>query len=318
MFACIDLGSNSFHLLIARQINGQHEIVERFSEKVQLGAGLLSNGLIQPEAFDRGLECLAHFVSAMNAHPVEHRWAVGTNALRIAKNADDFLKAAADLGIDIDVVSGEEEAALVYAGVSSAMPVLPDSQLVVDIGGGSTEIVFGHDMQRSAVFSLPIGCVSWRDKWFSDLEQDPQGVEEHLLAAAEDARQVFSEVAEQLREERWQSVRASSGTAKMLSLICSARESGSTAPEGVSLDTLKLLQADVIRTAVDPAFELPGLKSSRRELVLPGWSVLLGFMQALHVETLEFSPAALREGMLYYMREGSLRNEAPLHVLKAS
>lgn len=319
MFACIDLGSNSFHLLIARLENGQHEIVERFSEKVQLGAGLMSNGLIQQDAFERGLECLAHFVSAMDAHPVEHRWAVGTNALRIARNAGDFLKAASELGIDIDVVSGEEEAALVYAGVSSAMSVLPESQLVVDIGGGSTEIVFGHGMQRSAVFSLPIGCVSWRDKWFSELDSEDQaGIEKKLLAAADDARQVFSQVAEQLCEEHWESVRASSGTAKMLSLICSARESGEVTPEGVSIDTLKALQAEVVRTAIDPEFELPGLKSSRRELVLPGWSVLRGFMEALQVETLEFSPAALREGMLYYMREGSLRNEAPLHVLKAS
>lgn len=318
MFACIDLGSNSFHLLIARQLNGKHEVIERFSEKVQLGAGLMKDGLIQTEAFERGLECLKHFVTAMESHPVEHTWAVGTNALRIAKNADDFLKAASTLGIDIDVVSGEEEAALVYAGVSSALPVLPESQLVVDIGGGSTEIVFGHGMQRKAVFSLPIGCVSWRDKWFSDVEQDEGSIEAQLTAASADAKQVFSDVAMQLTGEHWQSVRASSGTAKMLSLICSARQSGSSTPEGVSLETLRSLQGDVIRTALDPDFELAGLKPSRRELVLPGWSVLQGFMLALQVDTLDFSPAALREGMLYYMREGSLKNEAPLHVLKAS
>lgn len=318
MFACIDLGSNSFHLLIARQLNGKHEVIERFSEKVQLGAGLMSNGLIQNEALARGLECLKHFAAAMESHPVKYTWAVGTNALRIAKNADDFLAAAAELGISIDVVSGEEEAALVYAGVSSALPSLPERQLVVDIGGGSTEIVFGHGMQRNAVFSLPIGCVSWRDKWFSEIEADEAGLAEQLEAASADARQVFADVAEQLKDECWQSVRASSGTAKMLSLICSARESGSSSPKGVSLDTLMSLQGDVIRTALDPDFELPGLKPSRRELVLPGWAVLKGFMQALHVDALEFSPAALREGMLYYMREGSLRNEAPLRVLKAS
>ena len=318
MFACIDLGSNSFHLLIARQINGKHEIVERFSEKVQLGAGLMSNGLIQPDAFERGLACLKDFAVAMEAHPVKHIWAVGTNALRVAKNSADFLVAAAELGINIDVVSGEEEAALVYAGVSSALPVLSESQLVVDIGGGSTEVVIGRGMQRDAVFSLPIGCVSWRDKWFADVADDAHSVTAQLSAASEDARQVFGQAAEQLSGKRWLSVRASSGTAKMLSQICTARESGNSSAEGVSLDTLQSLQGDVVRTAIDPEYELPGLKPSRRELVLPGWSVLLGFMQAFHVETLAFSPAALREGMLYYMREGSLRNEAPLHVLKAS
>ncbi|GGG57924.1 hypothetical protein GCM10011403_14050 [Pseudohongiella nitratireducens] len=318
MFACIDLGSNSFHLLIARQINGKHEIVERFSEKVQLGAGLMSNGLIQPDAFERGLACLKDFAAAMEAHPVKHIWAVGTNALRVAKNSADFLAAAAELGIDIDVVSGEEEAALVYTGVSSALPVLSESQLVVDIGGGSTEVVIGRGMQRDAVFSLPIGCVSWRDKWFADVAHDAHSVTAQLSAASEDARQVFGQAAEQLSGKRWLSVRASSGTAKMLSQICTARESGNSSAEGVSLDTLQSLQGDVVRTAIDPEYELPGLKPSRRELVLPGWSVLLGFMQAFHVETLAFSPAALREGMLYYMREGSLRNEAPLHVLKAS
>lgn len=318
MFACIDLGSNSFHLLIARQNNGKHEIVERFSEKVQLGAGLMNDGLIQPDAFDRGLSCLAHFVAAMDAHPVKYTWAVGTNALRIAKNSAKFLSAASALGIDIDVVSGEEEAALVYAGVSSAMPAVPESQLVVDIGGGSTEVVFGRGMQREAAYSLPIGCVSWRDKWFNDIPRNQDSIEAQLAAASADARQVFAKAADQLCSKSWQSVKASSGTAKMLSQICSARHSGNVAPEGVSLNTLKSLQQDVIKTAIDPDFELPGLKASRRELVLPGWSVLLGFMEALGVDSLEFSPAALREGMLYYMHEGSLRNEAPLHVLKAS
>lgn len=313
MFACIDLGSNSFHLLIAEWHEGRHQIVERFSEKVQLGEGLAINSCITPAAFSRGLACLEIFRHALARYPIKHCWAVGTNALRIADNADEFLAAARLKDIQIDVISGPEEAALVYAGVNSALPVAGHNRLIIDIGGGSTELVVGCNERILQVHSMPIGCVSWRDKWFLQPMSELVAAEDKLHNALADARTVFEAIIPGLREHAWHEVYASSGTAKMLSGVCAA---AGHQPGFVTFDTLTGLRQDALRVATDPAYSMAGLKNSRRELILPGWSVLYGFMSAADIKSLRFSPAALREGMLHYMVNASLSGVAPLHVLR--
>lgn len=317
MFACIDLGSNSFHLLIARWQNGRHEIVERFSEKVQLGEGLALTGHINSAAFARGLSCLDAFALALKRYPINHLWAVGTNALRIADNADEFLAEAARRGFQIDVVSGIEEAALVYAGVMSALPKDDQTRLVIDIGGGSTELIVGRGACQLQAHSMPIGCISWRDKWFSSGFSDSEVVASRLNQAVSASQQIFSTVAEQLASTPWTEVYASSGTAKMLSAVCSQRLSPGSPPTGVRLETLESLEPDIIAMTMSPSLSLRGLKNGRRELMLPGWSVLMGFMRANGVSVLNFSPAALREGMLHYLVKACESNDSPLHVLKA-
>lgn len=316
MYACIDLGSNSFHLLIARWQNGDYEIVERFSEKVQLGEGVASSRQINASAFQRGLRCLDTFRHALARYPVDHCWAVGTNALRIADNADEFLQQAADKGFKIDVVSGLEEAALVYAGVISALPDSDTPRLVIDIGGGSTELVTGLGQQRLQAHSMAIGCISWRDTWFNDIPQQPEELGLLMEKAAQDAFLIFASVSPQLRTTPWQEVYASSGTAKMLSAIC-AQNLPASAGTGVSLQGLLSLQEKIVRTTLDPKYSLPGLKNGRRDLVLPGWAVLTGFMRACQITELNFSPSALREGMLHYLVQAALKHESPLHELQA-
>ncbi|MDP1757841.1 MAG: exopolyphosphatase, partial [Pseudohongiella sp.] len=157
MYACVDLGSNSFHLLIARWHDGAHEIVERFSEKVQLGEGLSQSLTINAEAFQRGLLCLEAFALALERYPIKYLWVVGTNALRVADNSQDFITQAKSRGFDVDVVTGLEEAALVYAGVMSALPQDDQVRLVIDIGGGSTELIVGKGPDQLQAHSLPIG-----------------------------------------------------------------------------------------------------------------------------------------------------------------
>ncbi|WP_058022213.1 Ppx/GppA phosphatase family protein [Pseudohongiella spirulinae] len=313
MFACIDLGSNSFHLLIAEWHEGRHQIVERFSEKVQLGEDLAINSRITPAAFSRGLNCLETFRHALARYPIKHCWAVGTNALRIADNADEFLAAARLKDIHIDVVSGPEEATLVYAGVNSALSAAEENRLVIDIGGGSTELVVGCNERILQLHSMPIGCVSWRDKWFTRVDGEVSILELTLQKALADAEAVFRPIVAQLREQNWHEVYASSGTAKMLSSVCAAsgRQAGF-----VTLDTLGKLRTEVLRVGSDPAYSMAGLKNSRRELILPGWSVLFAFMSVAGIESLRFSPAALREGMLHYMVKASLSGVAPLHELR--
>jgi len=316
MFACIDLGSNSFHLLIVRWHDSCHHIVERFSEKVQLGEGLAQTGRISPAAFARGITCLDMFAAALRRYPVEHVWVVGTNALRVASNADEFLQQASARGFSVDVVSGLEEATLVYSGVMSSLPDDGASRLVVDIGGGSTELIVGCGSRQLQAHSMPIGCVSWRDKWFAEPSSNAVVLRERLEAAAADAESVFNAVAQQLATTPWAEVLASSGTAKMLSALCSQRVSSGGEALQVDMDVLLELESDIIQVALDPHISLTGLKNSRRELVLPGWAVLLGFMRANSVQSLSFSHSALREGMLHYLIRAAELNVPPLRVLQ--
>src|SRR5690554_4953503 len=219
MYACIDLGSNSFHLLVVHCRNGKCDIVERFSEKVQLGEGVAASSRINPVAFSRGVACLEGFRHVLASYPIEHRWAVGTNALRLADNAGEFLAAAQELGFHIDIVSGLEEAALIYAGVVTTLPSSDDPRLVFDIGGGSTELIVGKGYQRLQTLSLQIGCVGWRDLWFDDIPTRESALQEHIRRASDAAASVFQQAADNLAGLSWQGVYASSGTAKMFDAI---------------------------------------------------------------------------------------------------
>jgi exopolyphosphatase/guanosine-5'-triphosphate,3'-diphosphate pyrophosphatase len=318
MYACIDLGSNSFHLLVARWHNGAHEIVERFSEKVQLGEGVSEHLYISPAAFQRGLACLESFSLALQRYPITYVWVVGTNALRVAENAAEFIVQAKARGFDIDVVTGLEEAALVYAGVMSALPSDSKTRLVVDIGGGSTELIVGKGLQQLQAHSLPIGCVSWRDRWFNKLPSNENLLRQRLHEATDEAEQIFEKVASEVRRFPWSEVYASSGTAKMLSAICVQKYPESADASLVELSMLSALENDIINAGLNPEQSLPGLKNSRKELLLPGWAVLMGFMRAHKIHSLHFSPSALREGMLHYIIKARDVSGSPLHVLRAS
>lgn len=318
MYACLDLGSNSFHLLIARCEQGRMVIVERFSEKVQLGEGVVVSGMLSEAAMRRGLDCLHHFREVIDAHPVECLWSVGTNALRKAGNASAFLQEARLLGFDIEVISGEKEGALVYAGVSSILPDDEEPRLVIDIGGGSTEIVTGQGSRHHQVLSLPMGCVSWRDRFFNSLMTDacPSDVDDALDAAGEEATGILLEARETLdgTPQHITSVHASSGTAKMLAAITEAQgEAGGTVSR-TGLDGLHR-EGLLHRLVNDPEYLIPGLKPARRDLLLSGWALMRAFMSVFDVEVLEFSPSALREGMLSTMRAHRVApDEAPVNA----
>lgn len=299
MYACIDLGSNSFHLLIAQWQDEKSQIVERFSEIVQLGAGIAITGEISPAAFERGIICLQQFKDVMEKYPLARYWALGTNALRTANNAEVFIAAARDIGLDISVISGVQEAILVYMGVLSNLPKRDHTRLVVDIGGGSTEIIIGQQEKRFVTSSLPIGCVSWRDRFFQDLAGATLAELEHTLDEATDAASdVFKAVQDSFQRYPWVEAFASSGTAKMLTMVCQYRgyQEGS-----ISLLALEAMKQDVLLCAADPESLLPGLKDKRKDLLMPGWAVLVGLMRACSLQHIAFSPTALREGMLDFM-----------------
>ena len=174
LLAAIDLGSNSFHLLIARIEHGAMRPVEALAEKVQLGAGLEDDRLSQ-EAIDRGLDCVSRFAQLLGSVTPERVRAVGTNALRMARNRRDFTQPASRiLGTRVDVIYGREEARLVYLGVAHTLADDVASRLVIDIGGGSTELIIGQRFEPQRLESLQMGCVSYGKNCFPGRQDQPR------------------------------------------------------------------------------------------------------------------------------------------------
>ena len=310
MLACIDLGSNSFHLLIGEWQYGRIKIVERLSEKVQLGENVNQTGSISLAAFERGLACLRRFAHLMAQYPVQQYWALGTNTFRVTKNADLFIDHAAEIGIDISVISGVQEAVLIYAGVITDLPTDDIHRLVIDIGGGSTELVIGSHHKRLLTESLSIGSVAWRDRFFYEVRPDLESILAAMAAGRRAAVKVFASVAPGVARCGWQQAYASSGTVKMLSAICEGLGYGRNVVSLQGLDELKGLLAKTI----GEQGELKGLKEARRDLLLSGWCVLSGLMEAYGVPTVRFSATALREGMLDFM----VKNEKTFDVMTQS
>ena len=299
MYACIDLGSNSFHLLIGEWVDERIKILERCSEKVQLGEDVPpSGGSISPQAFERGVVCLQQFKALMDNYPLEQYWALGTNTFRIADNAAELIHVSRGLGIDISIISGVQEAVLIYAGVISSLPVNSERRLVIDIGGGSTEIIIGQSHERYFTESLAIGSVAWRDQFFSDQYKSTTTrlagqIEKGLNAA----KQIFAVAAPAIATAGWTDAYACSGTTKMLATICEEHGFGKAQ---IKLRALHALKQEILFCIANRT-QLPGMNESRRDLLLAGWCAMVGLMETFEVEIIKFSATALREGMLDFM-----------------
>ena len=310
MHACIDLGSNSFHILIGELTKGRVTIVERLSEKVQLGENVASTGNISQQAYQRGMACLHRFKLLMRQYPIENYWALGTNTFRQANNSAEFIKAAQKVGIDIAVITGIQEAILVYAGVISSLPVSDSRRLVIDVGGGSTEVVVGKQHETILTESLAVGSVAWRDKFFQTASFSRSRLLLQMERGAEEATKLFHGVAPAVSTSTWDQAYASSGTMKMLASICEEHGFGE---KQISLEALKQLK-EKMAEFVTTGEEFPGLKERRRELLLPGWCIARGFMQAFGVTELNFSATALREGMLDFL----VKNKKTVKILESA
>ena len=209
--AAVDLGSNSFHLLVGRIVDGQIYPLDTLREQTQLAAGLTADKRLDRASQARALEVLAQFRERLRGLPRDAVRAVGTNALRIAKNSSAFLREAREtLGFPIEVIAGREEARLIYLGVAHALPPAENKRLVVDIGGGSTELIVGQGLKPKLLESLYVGCVS------SSLRHFPEGRidKKSLKAAVLEARQELAVVSRRYRRSGWQEAVGSSGTAQ--------------------------------------------------------------------------------------------------------
>ncbi|HCX00749.1 MAG: guanosine-5'-triphosphate,3'-diphosphate diphosphatase [Pantoea sp.] len=293
LYAAIDLGSNSFHMLVVREVSGSIQTVARIKRKVRLAAGLDKNNHLSAEAITRGWECLKLFSEQLQDIPSEQIRVVATATLRLAVNANDFLFTAQQiLGCPVNVISGEEEARLIYQGVAHTTGG-SDKRLVVDIGGGSTELASGDGSHASVLFSLPMGCVTWLERFFSDRHL----AKENFAAAEQAARDMIRPIAAPLRAHGWEACVGASGTVQALQGIMVAQGMD----ERITLSKLQQLKQRAIQCGKLEELEIEGL-TLERALVFPsGLSILIAVFQELGIESMTLAGGALREGLVYGM-----------------
>ena len=300
-FAAIDLGSNSFHMVIARQVDGALQIIGRLKQRVHLADGLDSNNVLSEEAIERGLACLALFAERLQGFPAENVSIVGTHTLRLATNAAEFVKRAENvIPYPIEVVAGNEEARLIFMGVAHTQPE-KGRKLVIDIGGGSTELVIGEDFNPQLVESRRMGCVSFAQLYFAGGLISAQSFRRARLAAA----QKLESLAWEYRLHGWNVALGASGTIKAINSVL--LESG--ASEGIiTPELLDGLVASVLKYENVNDLDLPGLSEERKAVFVPGLAIMCGIFDALGIKALRLSDGALREGVLYEM-EGRFRHQ---------
>jgi exopolyphosphatase/guanosine-5'-triphosphate,3'-diphosphate pyrophosphatase len=301
--AAADLGSNSFHMIVGRLDNGgQLQIVDRLREPVRLAAGLDDAKRLTSEAQQRALDCLARFGQRLAGLPQGAVRAVGTNTLRQLHDGGEFLaRAEAALGHPIEIIAGREEARLVYLGVAHGLAAGDELRLVVDIGGGSTELIIGQRFEPRERESMHMGCVSVSRRFFPDGRVTEQAMESAMLACRLELQPVKS----QFRAGRWDKAVGSSGTIKSIGDIVRA---AGWCPEGITRQALKKLRRALIAAGHVNALDVPGLTDDRRPVLAGGVAVLSAVFKSLDVAQMLVSDLALREGLLYELL-GHIRHE---------
>lgn len=309
LVASLDLGSNSFHLLLARKIKGELSIIKRMGEKVQLAAGLNANNRLSEEAQQRGLECLklmAPFLQGLNENQVT---LVATNTLRAAHNAKEFIdRAEAILGFPIEIIAGREEARLIYVGVVNSNPKITEKRLVIDIGGGSTEFIIGEGSEPKLLESLHMGCVSFNSRYFINKTITATNFKKAYLAAYGE----LLHIQKCFRKEGWQLAHGSSGTMKTLSLII-----GKGQFTNITLVGLKQMYEELMATGSPEQWLTYGVRPERVNIVPAGLAISLAIFEALGIESLEYSEGALREGVLYELLGSGTDEDIRVRTVRA-
>lgn len=296
LLAAVDMGSNSFHMVIARYLLGQLRVVDRLRETVRMADGLDGKGGLSAEAHERALECLARFGQRIREIPPTRVRALATNTVRQLKSPQTFLAPAeAALGNPIEVVSGREEARLIYLGVAHAQPPKPDQRrLVIDIGGGSTEFIIGRGFHTLERESLQAGCIASTRRFFPGGKLSKKRWKDALT----DIGAEFQQFANLYRALGWHEAIGSSGTHKSIGEICAAMKLTKGA---ITAEALPVVREELLKAKRIEDIELPGLSAERRPIIAGGILVLEAAFQALGLQRLMVSKAAMREGILYDM-----------------
>ncbi|WP_346795773.1 exopolyphosphatase [Halomonas sp. Bachu 37] len=309
--AAIDLGSNSFHLLVANYRDERLQVVARLGEKVQLAAGLDEHGILGEEAIQRALDCLGRFAPFLQDIEPQYLRIVGTNALRDAENSQAFIeRAEAQLGHSIEIIAGREEARLIYLGAAHALAE-NGRRLIVDIGGGSTEFIIGEAFEPKALESLRMGCVTYSSRFFAGGELSEKRMRRAELAALSE----LANIQRPYQRLGWDDPVGSSGTIKAVASVLAAY--GDTHQEGtITRDGLRKLRERLLKFKQLDKVALDGLKPDRAKVFPAGVAILTAIFEAFELKQMRFADGALREGVLYDMAGRNSAEDSRLKSLE--
>ena len=311
VLAAVDLGSNSFHMVVARYSHDQLVIIDRLREMVRLAAGVAENGRIDKEVAARALACLERFGQRLRDMQADSVRVVGTNALRLAHRKQAFLERAREaLGHPIEIIAGMEEARLIYAGVAHTMPDAPGQRLVVDIGGGSTELIIGEGLTPLELESLQMGCVGLSERFFRDGKISAKRFERARLAA----RLELEPVQAAFRRRGWDSCAGSSGTVRAIGEAIRALDSQTLTitPAGLNRAIEYCVDAGHTRELT-----LEPITEDRRPVFPGGLAILAEVFSGLDVKEMRIAEGAMREGLLYDMLGRYTREDARERTVRA-
>lgn len=294
LYAAVDLGSNSFHMIVAEIINNQLHVIDRHKDMVRLANGLNNKGLLSQEKMDVAIVSLEKIGQRIAHIPKSHLRVVGTNTLRKAKNADEFMaRASVALGKPIDIISGREEARILYLGVSHSLPSKQGKRLVIDIGGGSTELIIGEEFTPIYRESLHMGCVSYTKRFFAD----GQISEKNFNNAVTSAQRQLLPIISKYKAKGWNMVFGASGSMRATAKVLLENNYARYDIEKKGLE--QLIQRCFTLKNIDGLKNLVGLTSRRQSVFIGGLAIIKALFESLELEMIETSKGALREGIVY-------------------
>lgn len=291
--AAVDLGSNSFHLIVAREQGPELQVLDRMREPIRLAAGLDDAHQLSEQMQQRALECLQRFGERLAGIPRDRVRVVGTKTLRKLRKSSDFQRLAKKaLGHEVEIISGLEEARLVYAGVTHGLGAAPARRLVVDIGGGSTELIIGKGAEPRLMESVALGCVVHTRRFFDDGEITEKRFKKARLAA----RAELEFLEDRYRKAGWELAIGASGTVRGAWRVMRAQ---GWVEEEITREALEKTVEQLLKTGHVKKIDYEDLREDRREVFPGGLAVLAGVFDALKVERMQTSESALREGVIY-------------------
>jgi exopolyphosphatase/guanosine-5'-triphosphate,3'-diphosphate pyrophosphatase len=311
VIAAVDLGSNSFHMVVARHTHGQLTIMDRLRETVRLASGLDEHGRLSREVTERALVCLERFGQRLRDMNAETVRVVGTNTFRQARRKGAFLDRAREaLGHPIEIIAGIEEARLIYLGVTHSSPSEPGNRLVIDIGGGSTEFIIGEGVHTKQLESLRMGCVTMSKQFFDDGEINEKRMKRARMAV----RIELEPIVERYKATGWEQTLGSSGTIRSLADV--ARACGS-ADGSITLEALENAIEQALRAGHINRLRLPGLDEDRIPVFTGGLAILTEIIHSLDIRSMRAADGALREGLLYDLLGRHTDEDARMRTVRA-
>ena len=295
LLAAVDLGSNSFHMVVARYEHGEPRVIDRLRDSVRLAAGLRTDGTLEPARREKAIACLARFGQRLRVLPPERVRAVATNTVRRLAAPASFLgPAEQELGHPIEVVSGREEARLIYLGVAHGIPESAQRRLVIDIGGGSTEFIIGQHFEALEKESLQMGCVASTLRFFRDGKLTQKRWKQAQTEIAVELQQFAADY----RAQGWGDTIGSSGTIKAIGSVLQA---AGWSDSGITWPALEKMRDTMLDCGSVERLRLPGLAEERASVLPGGLAILEAAFVALDLKQMRICETAMREGLLYDM-----------------